>query len=135
MATLFAPVDALLGRMSYARKIVLIAVVMVLPLGIVPWGYTADQAGQIGFSALERDGVAYLRPLVEVDIRCVDARDRAVRGGNVASGRLDEAMTQVDAVNAALGGELGASDGWRQTRAALAAAGAAADRSAALTAW
>jgi methyl-accepting chemotaxis protein len=135
MGTVLAPATALLARMTYAWKILLISLVLLLPLGIVTNGFVNDQSVQINFSALERDGVRYLRPLLEVAVRAVDARDRAVHGSGPSAAQVGDAASRVDAVDQSIGGPLGVSDGWKQVRSALASAASASGPDNALTAW
>ncbi len=76
----------LLSRLRYVQKILLVALVLLLPLGFVSWGYVDIQRGQVEFSAAERAGVAYLRPLLDLTVHAaaptraqvaaVDAVDR-----------------------------------------------------------
>ncbi|GAA3014892.1 methyl-accepting chemotaxis protein [Actinokineospora diospyrosa] len=117
---LFAPASALLGRLKYAHKILLLTVVLLLPLGFVAWGYIGIQSSQIDFSAKERDGVAYLRPVLDLTSATVEAR-RAAAAGTPVSAITDE-IAAVDAVDATYGADLGVTDAWRTARAALSAA-------------
>ncbi|MBM7773357.1 methyl-accepting chemotaxis protein [Actinokineospora baliensis] len=117
---LFAPASALLGRLKYAHKILLLTVVLLLPLGFVAWGYIGIQSSQIDFSAKERDGVAYLRPVLTLTAATVEARAAASAGTSVSS--ISDEITAVDAVDATYGAELGVTDAWRTARTALTAA-------------
>jgi len=56
----FAPADALMARLTYARKFVLIGIVLLAPAAIALHAYWSQQGGQIAFSAKERVGVALL---------------------------------------------------------------------------
>ena len=118
--TLFVPAIALLGRLRYAYKIVLVTLVLLLPLGFVTWGYIDIQTGQVAFSEKERDGVAYLRPALTLMARTVEARHLAVSGGRRASAGVADAVAAVDAVDARYGTGLGVSQAWAETKAALA---------------
>jgi methyl-accepting chemotaxis protein len=119
----FAPASALLGRLKYAYKIVLVTVVLLLPLGFVSLGYVDIQTGQVAFSAKERDGVAYLRPLLTLTGRTVQARHLAVTGGQPTGADVGAAIAAVDAIDARYGADLGVSQGWSTTKTAIEQAG------------
>ncbi|WP_051385441.1 methyl-accepting chemotaxis protein [Actinokineospora inagensis] len=121
--SLFAPASALLGRLKYAYKILLLTVVLLLPLGFVAWGYIGIQTSQVDFSAQERDGVAYLRPVLTLTSAAVDARKTA-SSGSAASSFADK-VTAVDAVDKQYGAELGVSSSWQEAKSALSTATAA----------
>src|SRR5205814_259132 len=135
MATLLGPATGLLNRMSYAWKILVLALVMVLPLVIVADAYIAAQRAQIAFTQLERDGTRYLGPLLNVALRAVDARDRAANGTDAGGPGVDDAVRALDPVDASLGAELGVSDAWRDVKTALSNAASAAPGTPALAAW
>ena len=120
MGTLFLPAIALLGRLKYAYKILLVTVVLVLPLGFVTWGYIDIQTRQVAFSAKERDGVAYLRPVLTLMAGTVQARHLAVSGGQRAGASLSEAVGAVDAADARYGADLGVAQAWAAAKAAIA---------------
>lgn len=67
-------------------------------------------------AASERDGVAYLRPVVQLVGAVVDAQSTAVAGGRVDAAALRTAVAAVDAVDAQRGGRLGVRDRWRSLR-------------------
>ncbi|GGJ78479.1 methyl-accepting chemotaxis protein [Pilimelia anulata] len=135
MGFLFAPAAALLGRLRYAQKTMVVAAVLLLPLAFVSWGYVAIQRGQVAFSAAERDGIAYLRPLQDLAARAADARHRAVTGGDPAAADVASAATAVDAVDARYGDALDTHAAWNDARRALSAAAGAAPGAPALTAY
>jgi methyl-accepting chemotaxis protein len=120
---MFSPASALLGRLRYAYKILAVTVVLLLPLGFVTWGYVGIQSGQVAFSAKERTGVAYLRPLLSLTAEVVRARHDAVVGGQTAAVTTDE----VDAADREHGAELAVSDRWAAARSDLAATAGAGD--------
>ncbi len=119
MASVFRPATALLDRMSYARKIVVLALVMALPLGIVSLAYVGVQRGQIAFTDRERVGVRYLGSLLDVSLHAMDARDRVANGTDPAAARVDDAVAALNAVDASAGATLGVSDTWREVRNSL----------------
>ena len=95
MRRILWPAQALIGRLRYGQKILLVALVLLLQLGFVVYAYVNIQRGQVDFSAKERDGVAYLRPLADLTGRAVAARRLAVSGG-------DPGATAVTAASAAV---------------------------------
>jgi methyl-accepting chemotaxis protein len=115
----------LFARMRYAYKILLVPLLLLVPLGLVSKGYVDIQSGQVGFSQAERDGVEYLRPLLELTSRVVAARHVAVTGGRVPD--LSDPVAAVDAVESRLGAELGTGAAWGKATSALAAARAVGD--------
>ncbi|GAA3043386.1 methyl-accepting chemotaxis protein [Actinokineospora globicatena] len=117
---LFAPASALLGRLKYAYKILLLTVVLVLPLGFVTYGYIGIQTAQVDFSAKERDGVAYLLPVLKLTAATVDARRAASAG--TTTGAITDEIAAVDAVDVTLGAELGVKEAWSTAKSALSAA-------------
>jgi methyl-accepting chemotaxis protein len=119
---LFSPASVLLGRLRYAYKIVLVTVVLLLPLGFVTWGYVGIQTAQVKFSAKERVGVTYMRPLLTLTAATVRDRHTAVAGSPVDEAATTAAIEAVDAVDKAHGRELGVSATWATARAGLTAA-------------
>jgi len=137
-----------MARLRYAQKFALIAVVMLAPLAYVAWEYRGSQQRQIDFSAKERLGVDYVRPVSQLLIALGSARDAAVRaaagdadaGAALAARReaVSRALPAVAAVDRRLGGELGTTSAWtalrRRIERTLAAPSERSPR-AALTAW
>src|SRR5689334_20555672 len=110
MSRLLLPGVALMGRLRYAYKIVLIPLLVLVPLAWVLTAYIGVQQSQVAFSAKERDGVAYLRPLAGLALRTAAARHTVVLGGPAPS--LADAVSAVDAVDRRYGGELETSQTW-----------------------
>ncbi len=118
-----------MARLRYAQKFALIAVVMLAPLAYVAWEYRGNQQGQIDFSAKERLGVDYVRPVSSLLVALGAARDAAVRataGDADATAALAArrdavraALPAVAAADARLGGELGTTRAWAALRAAI----------------
>jgi methyl-accepting chemotaxis protein len=107
----------LMGRLKYAYKIVLIPTLVLLPLAWVLTAYVGVQNGQIAFSAKERDGVAYLRPLADLTIHTATARHAVVSGGSTLS--LTDAVAAVDRVEARYGADLGTGPAWSKAKNAV----------------
>jgi methyl-accepting chemotaxis protein len=125
MNALVRPAEWLLGRLRYAQKILLVAAMVPLPLGYVAYAYVDLQHRQVAFSAKERDGLAYLVPLLRLTQSVVTARQLAVGGGDAGPAGVADATGPVEAVNARYGAGLETGEGWGAAKAALAAAGAA----------
>jgi methyl-accepting chemotaxis protein len=134
MDVVFRPVTAFLGRLRYAQKIALLAAVLLLPLGVAK-AYVDVQSGQVTFSAKERDGLAYLRPLLELTIRTVAGRHAAVTGGDITSAGVAGAVGPVDKVNDRFGAELETTAGWDAAKTALAKASKVTEPRPAFTAY
>ncbi|MFG1605267.1 putative bifunctional diguanylate cyclase/phosphodiesterase [Actinoplanes sp. NPDC049265] len=112
---LFGAAAAIIGRLRYAQKFVVVGLVLLIPLGFVATAYVELQRDQVAFSAKERDGVAYLAPLVDLASRVVEARHVAVLGDRTAV-PLDRAITAVDAADRRRAAKLGIGDAWAATR-------------------
>ena len=146
LGPLFRPATALIGRLRYAQKFVVVGLVL---LGFVATAYVDLQRDQIAFSAKERSGVAVMAPLVELAGRIAQGRHAAVTAGgggavvneavvNAAAidrAAIDRAIAVVDAADRRTGPGLGTAQGWAAGRrlvlAARHATGTAADRYAA----
>ncbi|OLB80012.1 MAG: hypothetical protein AUI14_08440 [Actinobacteria bacterium 13_2_20CM_2_71_6] len=135
MASALRPATALLGRLTYARKIAVLAVVLALPMSIVGWAYVGVQRGQISFTEREREGVRYLRPLLEVALSAMDARDRAVNGGDPAGAKVADAVAALSVLDGTVGASLAVTDAWGEVRTSLQNAAGTQGGSTALTAW
>ncbi|MEN3307092.1 MAG: hypothetical protein V7603_3294, partial [Micromonosporaceae bacterium] len=119
---LFRPAVALVGRLRYVQKFVVVGLVLLIPLGVVTFSYVNLQRAQIAFSAKERQGVAYLAPLVALTGGVVAARHDAVRRPDAPGPDLTAQIGRIDAVDARLGGVLHAHTDWRDARQLTAAA-------------
>jgi diguanylate cyclase (GGDEF)-like protein len=106
------------GRLTHVLRFVVVTLALLMPMGLVMWGYVDIQRGQVAFSAKERDGVAYLRPVVKVLAGTVQARRLALSGAR-PSAELPALIGQVDAADARYGGGLQVTDRWSTARAAL----------------
>jgi diguanylate cyclase (GGDEF)-like protein len=112
---LFGAAAALIGRLRYVQKFVVVGLVLLIPLGFVATAYVGLQRDQIAFSAKERNGVVYLAPLVELASRVAQARHVAVTGDRAAVA-LDPLIAAVDAVDRRLAPKLGTGSAWAATR-------------------
>jgi PAS domain S-box-containing protein len=121
-----APAVYLMNRLGYAQKFAVISVLFSLPLAIVMYQLVSTLNSSIDFSAKERQGVRYLRPLRKLMQHVPHAR--AV-GHELAAGRLAARpevlrihLTEVDADLAELAEverELGAAMGTSREHALL----------------
>jgi diguanylate cyclase (GGDEF)-like protein len=132
----FGPGAALIGRLRYAHKFIVVGLVLLVPLGCVAVAYVQLQRAQSAFSAKERLGVEFMAPLVELTARVVRARHLAVASGARGDpAALEGQMAHVDAVDRRISPALGTAGGWPAARRVLVAArdatGSAADRYAA----
>ena len=125
MGWLFSPAVAMLARLRYAYKILVIPVVLLLLVGFVAKAYVDLQRSQVAFSAKERDGVAYLSPLLDLTARAVTARHMAVTGGEPAAAGVQDAVARMDAATGRYGAEVDTVDGWERAKQALGRAGTA----------
>jgi methyl-accepting chemotaxis protein len=139
MAFVFRPADLVMGSLRYAQKILLVTAVLLLPLGLVTYGYVDIQRKQVAFSERERDGVAYLKPLTGVLAQVVLARHRAVTG---AAGRgiggapdLRTSIDAVDRADARFGAALETTELWSAAKQATGVATATTDPATAMTAY
>ncbi|MGX6607991.1 putative bifunctional diguanylate cyclase/phosphodiesterase [Micromonosporaceae bacterium Da 78-11] len=88
-------------------------------MGFVTWDYAALQRERVAFSAREREGVAYLQPVVALLTETARARSRAVVGAAPDDAVLGRAIGAVDAVDRLYGAELSVSSSWGATRTAV----------------
>ena len=54
---------ALMDRLRYPQKFVLISLLFLLPLGLLLYFFSSELQERIAFTRREGDGIAYLRPL------------------------------------------------------------------------
>ena len=138
---LFAPAVALMGRLRFAQKFALIALVFLAALAFTGRAYLRSQDGQIAFSAKERVGLRVVAPTGTLLGRLAALRTTAVRAASGDASAADalpareaavtEAETAVDAAVAADGEELGVTERWSELESAIAAAPQAGDTPAA----
>jgi PAS domain-containing protein len=66
MGKIFAPAAALMNRLGYAQRFGLITFLFVLPLALVIYLFFAELDRQVSFTAKERAGAAYIRPVAQL---------------------------------------------------------------------
>ncbi|MBZ0306614.1 MAG: nitrate- and nitrite sensing domain-containing protein [Anaerolineae bacterium] len=122
MQSVIAPAVALMNRLKYLQKFLLISFLFALPLTIVMIQYLANVAHDIEFSAKEQVGLRYNAPLfnllalVERDAVVVSASltgDEAFKADVTAIQQaIEDQISAVDAVDAELGHLFKASAPW-----------------------
>lgn len=122
---IFAGDGSLRGRLAFPSRTVLAALVLLLPMGFVTGGYVDIQRGQVAFSAKERDGIAYLRPVLELLARTVEERQAAVTDATRSKAAVLAAIREVNTTDWRYGAALGLTGTWSTARSALRAAQAA----------
>ncbi len=112
---LVAPAVALMNRLTYPRKFLLISILFVLPLGLVMYFLTTEINDRIGFAAKEILGNRYLRPLRVLSEEVAESRVLAeailVQAGQRPElvrkqADIEEALAAVAAVDDKLGEQL-----------------------------
>ena len=134
MKYLLAPAVALLGRMRFVQKFILLGLVLVVPLGAVSFAYASEQHAAVSSTAAEQSGMAAIEPLLRLaedlaaarHIAAVTGRSAAVPAGDLAA---------VDAADRRAGSALGSSGNWAELRQQLLLAGTTSGRATALAAY
>src|SRR5512142_829187 len=121
-ATLFRPAAALIGRLRYAQKFVVVGLVLLVPLGFVVRAYVGLQHDQITATSRERDAARYLRPLVDLLADLVQARHMAVTRGHDDSLDLTADINRMDDIDRRRGDPIGVHRDWQATRGLVIAA-------------
>jgi methyl-accepting chemotaxis protein len=124
-----APAVAVLDRLGLARKLVVIALLLIAPALFATWQFRSQQEAQINFSVNERVGVRELVPAGRLLSDLVRSRSLAVRaaaGDGTAASALPAATAAVErssagleAVDRELGDELGTRADWRRLAASI----------------
>ncbi|MEN9455783.1 MAG: hypothetical protein RL210_1302 [Pseudomonadota bacterium] len=124
MLTFFKPVMRLLDRLSYGGKLIVVAVVFVVPIIISLLALTGNYGTQIDFARKELSGVAYSQPLLDL-LRQVQAHrgmmalqlnKREIAQEKIAAARAGLAglVQQVDAMSSAESEEILPRADWQQ---------------------
>jgi signal transduction histidine kinase len=131
----FLPAIAVLDRLTFARKFILIGVLLSGPLAVVGWLQHSAAAERIAFNARERMGIAYLAQVGRFLHAVQEHRvlEAAARAGLVDAGpaldraarRADAAAAAVGQVDAAYGATLATTATWQATELAWRALGRA----------
>lgn len=120
-ALLLRPAAALIGRLRYAQKFVVVGLVLLMPMAFVATAYVGLQRAQSDFSAKEREGVAYLGPLVALTARLVQNRHVTVTGDR-AGVSADGEILAVDAIDRRMAPVLNIVGAWTAVRRLVVAA-------------
>ena len=128
MNPLAAPA-ALMSRLTYARKFLLLGLVLLAPAVFALHAYWTTQGAAISFADSERAGLRYVIPANELVVKVTAARSAAVRAASgdadaaaALPGAAEDVRKAVAAVDAAdrLDGAAIKTDGvWRKARATV----------------
>ena len=135
METLLRPATALLARLSYAKKIILVAAVLALPLAIVSFEYVGVERAQIAFSDREIVGVRYLIPVNQLFTALVLARHQIAMRTTPDVSVINGAAQTVTGADNQDGADLGVHDIWANAQPAISAATSGTDPKAAIPAY
>src|SRR5689334_21569578 len=125
MRVFFAPATALMNRLMYPQKFVLIGLVLLLPLAWVLNQYVGMANDDIQFTETERIGVQYLEPLrglliavqTHMEINAAARHDSSFNKALVQSEQeIEDQIAIVDAIDAQIGGTLNVTDSWGETK-------------------
>ena len=81
MERMFRPASLVLGRLRFAQKFVVVALVLAVPLGVVAFAYSREQHSGVSTTAQERVGLASMEPLLALDEAVATARHAAITSG------------------------------------------------------
>ena len=108
MKGLFTPAMVTMGRLSYRKKMILVAAMFLVPIGLLGYFLVTETNSIIDFAARERLGVAYNKPLFNV-LAEVAGRRGAQRGNG-------SSVKDVDTVDSRLGKELHVAETWNAVK-------------------
>ncbi len=112
----WAPGVRLFRSIGFRAKAMVISVVFAVPMALLAWAYFSDKAADIGFSAKERVGVAYVRDAVpllrELQRERFLALQAVAKGSEPAElaavrAAVEAQLKKLAATDAAVGAELG----------------------------
>jgi methyl-accepting chemotaxis protein len=132
---LLRPAIAVLDRLRLARKLVVIALVLIAPALYATWEFRSQQNAQIAFSAEERVGIDEIVPAQRLLADLATAQSLAVRAAGhdgeatttlpAAQAALTRSIAAMDAADARVGQRLGTGAMWKRLRASIKATVAA----------
>jgi signal transduction histidine kinase/CheY-like chemotaxis protein/HPt (histidine-containing phosphotransfer) domain-containing protein len=121
MSRLLAPAVALMRRLRYVQKFLLLSVLIAIPLGLLTALWLAELDKRLDDARQEQRGLTYLtalrgllQPLAEAEARAAVAGARD--DGTSIMERLRTAADVVDAADQRVGSRLGTSDLWAMMR-------------------
>jgi methyl-accepting chemotaxis protein len=142
LSKIFAPSRWLMGQLKFAGKFVLLAAVLLAPLGYVTKNYFDKTNGDISFAQDERTGVDYLSPALDLKAVVDGALIAGPAGQSVEPGSINAAVGALDSVSGRLaapltnGTDASLPDAWSAAKTAISAAlSATADVTAQFDAW
>lgn len=108
------------GRLSFTKKFAFIGLVLLLPLGYTSNAYVGVQSAQIDFSAAERRGAEYIKPVNDLMAAVIDQRRKAVvalsAGEAAPSADLGSQVAAVDEVDAKYGKSFETTEVWTRLK-------------------
>lgn len=122
MAMITAPAIALMNRLKYLQKFLLISILFAAPLAIVMYQYLLNVEHDINFSAKERLGLVYNAPLIDL-LKQVGRHSTAVSASlngikdfdseiQSSQDAIEAQIESVNTVNTNLGNVLAVSEAW-----------------------
>lgn len=103
-------------RPARAAVAVAVAVAVLAPLAVLTAQVWSGTRTALAFTADERRGVEYLRPLTRLLAAATEAQSAAVSGRQVDAAEVRSAVAGVQAVDDRLGGALRTTDRWNDVR-------------------
>jgi diguanylate cyclase (GGDEF)-like protein len=116
LAVLFHPATALIGRLRYVQKFLVVGLVLLGPLGFVSFSFVSVQHGLIETTKREQLGLEYLREAVDFFGDVILARHVVVTSGHEDALGMTAEIAKMDAVDARIGASLDLRDEWRAVR-------------------
>src|SRR6266508_3703227 len=107
------------ARVAARIALVLLVSTLMSTVVIQLWNARTDDLSVIN---AERDGVAYLQPMIHLVAELTNAQSVAVRGEQVDTVAMEAAVSAVDVVDNALGDRLGTRQRWSELRTQISAA-------------
>ena len=117
MKTLIAPGVRLMRRLSLVNKLLLVSFFMLLPLAYTALLYLGETRKQIDFMADERDGLSYIKPLLQLSRLAQEHRgmtyiiakgdDRLKQARINVQEKILAVVTEIDKVETELGAAYG----------------------------
>ncbi|MEJ8674730.1 methyl-accepting chemotaxis protein [Chromobacterium amazonense] len=121
------PIVRLMQQLSYPKRFAVIGLLFAFALLYLVYGLYRTNQDSIEFTAKEKIGVSYMRPLTATLAAAQQQQELAVRtalGDNAAHNRLGDAQQQLQAqwqalksVNEQLGSALGSDNSWKEAAA------------------
>jgi methyl-accepting chemotaxis protein len=114
---IFLPAVALMNRLRYPMKMALIGILFLVPLGIVANYFEGEINTGISFAQKERKGVAYEIPLCHLLQQAIISSTTAPGSGPANTSGVNQAISEVDAVDQKYGADLKTSGAWASLKA------------------